>query len=450
MIWSVDRNYRLTFFNDYYRKKIKSRYGLNVKEGDSSIGHVSAQGPDSGDEWKNRYDRVFAGEKLRFELTLADKKGRLETEEVFLNPVPDSDGDVVEVVGISQTVTYKKAAEKKLKDQAAKIQAIFDSTTMMIWSINQNFQIVSYNKVFADQHFKLLGKEVSIGSSFPELLQKHISESAFEDFRSYLQGALMGDKQQFEGKILSKSGKYHWMETFLSPIYSDGNRIKEISCISYEISDKKIIEEQMRESIHEKEVLLQEVHHRVKNNLQVISSILNLQSSYVKDSNSLTILRESQNRIKSMSFIHESLYQTKDFSRIDFCNYVKTLANNLILTYSLEKGSVNLRTDLEQTYLSLDQAIPCGLMANELISNALKYAFDGVKGGEIFVATRDREGRMELEISDNGKGLPSDLDYENSETLGLQLVYTLAEQLDAEVEVSVKNGTKYLINFDKQ
>jgi two-component sensor histidine kinase len=206
----------------------------------------------------------------------------------------------------------------------------------------------------------------------------------------------------------------------------------------------------MRESIREKEILLQEVHHRVKNNLQVISSILNLQSSFVKDKNSLNILRESQNRIKSMSFIHESLYHTKDFSRIDFSDYLLSLTNNLIHSYSLERGRIRLKTDLTTIYLSLDQAIPCGLIVNELISNALKYAFTESTDGEIFVGIKEQNNQMLLTIADNGIGMPKDFDVENSNTLGLQLVHTLAEQLDARIELHTQKGTKYLITFDKQ
>lgn len=449
MIWSVDRDYKLTFFNEFYKKKLRERYGIKVKEGQDSINLSGVSGNDSGENWKHRYDRVFNGEKLRLELNFRDRNGVEHSEEVSLSPIPDETGKIIEVAGISQTVTYKKAAEKKLKDQAAKIQAIFDSTAMLIWSVNRKFHIVSYNKVFGKQHYRLLDKEVSIGTDFLHLLKAKISKEAFDDVKTHFNGALRGEKQQFEWKITTKYGKTYWMETFLSPIYSEANEIKEISCISYDVSDKKIIEEQMRESIREKEVLLQEVHHRVKNNLQVISSILNLQSSYVKDENSLMILRESQNRIKSMSFIHESLYQTKDFSRIDFSDYITTLASNLIRTFSYEKGMVSLRTELSKSFLTLDQAIPCGLIANELISNALKYAFEDDQKGEIFVGAEEKNGKMYLEISDNGRGLPEDFDFENSESLGLQLVYTLADQLDAQVEVSTESGTKYLIKFDK-
>lgn len=450
MIWSINTAFELTFFNEFYREKITKRYERKITLGTKVLEVGNLVDKATSKIWKSRYNEAFQGEQLRFELEYKGDKGKHHTAEISLNPIFNDEGQIIEVAGISQAVTYKKAAEKKLKAQAAKIQAIFDSTAMLIWTVNRDFHIVSYNKVFADQHFKLLGGEVSIGSNFLSLLQNHLNEEEFERLCNYFEGAFTGEKQQFEGRLLGKDGNKVWMETFFSPIYGDDNTIKEVSCITHDVSAKKIIEHQMQESINEKEILLQEVHHRVKNNLQVISSILNLQSSYVKDENTLNILRESQNRIKSMSFIHESLYQTKDFSGIEFGAYILSLANNLVHSYSLEVGLVSLRTDFDDTYLSLDQAIPCGLVANELISNSLKYAFDKGQPGEIFVSAKSEDSKVTLIIADDGKGLPEGFDYENSDSLGLQLVYTLKDQLDAEIEVSTKKGTKYLITFEKQ
>jgi PAS domain S-box-containing protein len=450
MIWSVNESFVLTYFNEFYKQQVDKRFDINIDLGNGVYELGTYIDASARELWRDRYQRAFQGDQVRFELEYRDHTGKEHTAEVSLNPIFDDEGQIIEVAGISQAVTYKKAAEKKLKAQAAKIQAIFDSTAMLIWTVDKDYHIVSYNKIFANSHFKLFGREVSIGSNFLEILKNNVKEDAYEELCDYFNGAFKGEKQQFEGRLYGNDGSKVWMETFFSPIYGDDNKIKEISCMSYNVTDKKIIEQQMQESINEKEILLQEVHHRVKNNLQVISSILNLQSSYVKDENSLRILRESQNRIKTMSFIHESLYQTKDFSGIEFGGYILSLANNLVHSYSLEVGLVKLKTDFDDMYLSLDQAIPCGLIANELISNALKYAFDKGQRGEIFVSAKNKDSRVTLIISDNGKGLPKGFDYENSDSLGLQLVYTLKDQLEASIQVSTKKGTKYLITFDKQ
>jgi PAS domain S-box-containing protein len=216
----------------------------------------------------------------------------------------------------------------------------------------------------------------------------------------------------------------------------------------YDITDRKIILEQINQSLQEKEVLLKEVHHRVKNNLQVISSILNLQSSYVKDEATVNVLRESQNRIKSMAFIHESLYQANDFSSINFADYVVNLLQNLMQSYSKLNQTVKLNVELETIFLNLDLAIPCGLIINEIISNALKYAFvENKEGDEITIKMKKVGEKLQLVIGDNGVGLPKNIDYKNTESLGLQLVVTLVGQLGGNIELDSTNGTKYTISF---
>ncbi|MCB0400604.1 MAG: PAS domain S-box protein [Flavobacteriales bacterium] len=213
---------------------------------------------------------------------------------------------------------------------------------------------------------------------------------------------------------------------------------------------RKYDEEELKNSLKEKEVLLKEVHHRVKNNLQVISSILNLQSSYVKDENTLDILKESQNRIKSMSFIHESLYQNNDFSQINFSEYVISLSKNLVHSYGVYDNLVELKLDVQEVSLNLDQSIPCGLLINELISNALKYAFPKGKRGVITIELFEKSGKVYLAVKDNGVGLPKNIDYRNTDSLGLQLVMTLTEQLNAKIELDNSKGAKYYIEIKKE
>lgn len=239
------------------------------------------------------------------------------------------------------------------------------------------------------------------------------------------------------------------MEIFLNPIFNTEGNITEISLVIHDITEKKKAEKEIIESLKEKEVLLKEIHHRVKNNLQVISSILNLQSSFVKDKKTLEILEESRNRIRSMAIIHENLYQTTNFSSIDFSSYLQNLCSNLISSYHLYRGTVQLHTELQGVELVLDQAIPCGLLVNELITNSLKYAFPGGRSGEISVQLSEKSGLVNLKIGDDGIGMPEDYDILNSDTLGLQLVSTLVEQLDGEIKVDNSKGIKYLITFEK-
>jgi two-component sensor histidine kinase len=259
-----------------------------------------------------------------------------------------------------------------------------------------------------------------------------------------------GVSQNFESIIYSSDGKQLIYATFLSPIKIKGKKKFDLACLAVDLTYKKETELKLRKLLNEKEILLKEVHHRVKNNLQVISSILNLQSSYVKDQQTLDILRESQNRIKAMSFIHESLYRSDDFSFVNFSSYINSLSSNLVQTYIIEHGNIKLELDLGDANLSLDQAIPCGLIINELVSNSIKYAFPSNKQGKIRIELIKEDNKIYLKVSDNGIGLPDNLDVENTDTLGLQLVYILISQLDGDIKVINKKGTTFLLNFTIQ
>jgi two-component sensor histidine kinase len=212
---------------------------------------------------------------------------------------------------------------------------------------------------------------------------------------------------------------------------------------------QKINEEKITQSLREKNVLLKEVHHRVKNNMQVISSILNLQSSYVRDTYALNLLKECQNRIKSMAFIHESLYQTKNFESVNFSEYVTTLSKNLVHTYSINTKKIKLILTLDELMLNLDASIPCGLIINEIISNSLKYAFPDNRDGIIFVTLRVDKNKVKIEVGDNGIGIPENVDIKNTQTLGLQLVDTLVEQLSGTLKLNRSKGTIFSIEFNK-
>jgi len=221
--------------------------------------------------------------------------------------------------------------------------------------------------------------------------------------------------------------------------------------------ERKRVEEQLNSSLKEKEVLLKEIHHRVKNNMQVISSLLNLQSGRIKSQDILEMFKESQDRIRSMSLIHERLYQSEDLARIDFSHYIQNLAKHLFQSYRIDPEAVVLQTDVRDVSLDINKAIPCGLIINELISNSLKYAFpqakkaDKKKGkkGEIDIQLTAENGKVSLLVKDNGIGLPEDLDIEMADSFGLQLVTTLVNQLNGNIDIKGKPGATFKITFDK-
>jgi two-component sensor histidine kinase len=221
--------------------------------------------------------------------------------------------------------------------------------------------------------------------------------------------------------------------------------------ISRDITRIKETEEQLKRSVHDKEILLKEIHHRVKNNMQVISSILKLQSAYVKDRKTIELLDECRNRIASMAFIHATLYMTKDFTNINFADYVANIANNLQQSYVSSDKKIAVKLDVPSVFLHIDDAIPCGLIINELLSNSFKYAFPKKKKGSVGISVKVKKENIILAIWDNGAGFPKKIDYKNTESLGLQLVNSLSEQLGGKIKLETRTGegTKFIIAFRK-
>jgi two-component sensor histidine kinase/HAMP domain-containing protein len=216
-----------------------------------------------------------------------------------------------------------------------------------------------------------------------------------------------------------------------------------------ELTVRKRVERQIKKSLREKEILLKEIHHRVKNNLQIISSLLYFQSKKAANQSSYELFNESQNRIRSMALIHEKLYQSEDFANINFEEYIRSLASHLITSYGVHSHDIRIQIDAENVPVSIEKAIPCGLIINELISNSLKYAFPDQKEGEIQIHLKKHEKDIQLIVQDNGIGMSKNIDWETTETLGLRLVHTLVKQLSGSLEVRNETGIEFKIRFGR-
>jgi PAS domain S-box-containing protein len=340
--------------------------------------------------------------------------------------------------------------QRQTLEQTAKIESIFNSTeNLMMWTLNHDYEITELNANFVKNMKVTFAEDVAQGENIMAILQRHVDHNFYQGQLQAFTNGFKGRPQQFELPLRNENNESVWWQCFLNPVYLHG-KLEELSCLVYDNTERKEIDRKIRDSLKEKEVLLQEVHHRVKNNLQVISSILNLQSSYVNDPKTLEILRESQQRIKSMSFIHETIYRTADFSRLEFMDYIKTIASNLIQSYRTAATRVDFIPDMQSVGLNLDQAIPCGLIINELVSNALKYAFKGRKKGTLTVVLKEENNDVILAVKDDGVGLPKDFAFEKNNSLGIQLVYALLEQIDATMRVDQSNGTEFFIRFQRK
>jgi PAS domain S-box-containing protein len=450
MICASDRNGYIIEFNI----AAQQTFGYTSEE---IIGkHVSALYANPGERIKITDEELYTKGVYAGEVINKKKNGELFVAYLSASVLKDDEGKIIGAMGVSRDISELKKAEnelieseERLKKQSAKLNAVIESSSHVIWTIDREHNITSFNKNFAKHMQKRYGVDAHIGLSMVQ--GNTISTPEYNKFwiEKY-DNVFKGKSEYFETKLIDKDGDLVWREIYLNPIFDENGNVTEISGIGHDITEKKLAEEKIKQSLQEKEVLLKEVHHRVKNNLQVISSILNLQSSYVKDSGTLGILKESQNRIKSMAFIHESLYQTKDFTSINFSEYVVNLANNLLHSYSNIEQEIKLKLDIQNVFLNLDLAIPCGLIINEIVSNALKYAFvEKHEQPEISIQMKTDGENLTLVISDNGVGLPQKIDFRNTESLGLQLVVTLTDQLNGTIELDSTNGTKYKIIFNQ-
>lgn len=249
-------------------------------------------------------------------------------------------------------------------------------------------------------------------------------------------------ERKLEARFRRSDGSYIWLETLIKPIIDERGRLREFQSVSRDITERKENEEIVRKSLKEKEILLREIHHRVKNNLQVISSLLQLQAESVEDAKFQKLFTESQHRLRSMALIHEMLYQSEDISGINFAEYVDSLCGYLMMSYD-SKERIKLELNIEPVELNIDTAIPCGLILAELLTNSLKHAFPENNSGIITITFATTEQGYELCFTDDGVGLPENIDIWNMSSMGLQVVKTLVKQLKGSVKLDRESGTRY-------
>jgi PAS domain S-box-containing protein len=356
--------------------------------------------------------------------------------EIGLNPIETDEGPMV--LSAVVDISARKRQEERFRRvvEAAPSAMIMISGTGRIEMVNAQAE-----ELFGYSRSELLGQTVEM--LVPMRFRGHhpdLRRSFFADPHA----RPMGVGRDLHG--LRKDGSEFPVEIGLNPIETEEGPMV-LSAI-VDISDRKHKEGRIEAALREKDVLLGEVHHRVKNNLQIVHSLLDLQSGRVQDERARQMLRESQNRVRSMALIHQTLYQSQDFAKVDFSHFLDSLVPILVASYGLNPDRIVLKVETAQVLLPLSAAIPCGLVVNELISNALKHAFPAGQRGEILVAlTQQPNGETTLKVRDNGIGVDDSIDLAKANTLGLQLVTLLAEQLGGRVAMNRSHPTEFTLTF---
>lgn len=376
------------------------------------------------------------------------KDGSVVTLNFYHRTVPDTAGNSVEFEGFGEDITERKRAEIALRESEERLRLALTAANQAFYDLDVRSGCARLSPEFP----RMLGYEPE---DFPptiafllEQIHPDDRDRAIETYRLTMAGKTPAFSIEY--RYQTSTGGWLWVLSRGKVVEHDGqgNTLRVMGTLA-DISERKKIEEQICASLAEKTILLKEIHHRVKNNLQIISSLLDLQSDFIRDEQDRNFFQDSQNRIRSMALIHQKLYQSESLASIDFHDYLEDLANYLFSSTARDTDRIRLNVEVENVLLGMDEAIPCGLIVNELISNSLQHAFPIDRQGEISVRCCSEDGWITLTVSDNGIGLPAGLDFSNTETLGLQLVTMLVQQLHGQIELRNDNGASYKVRFQE-
>jgi len=390
------------------------------------------------------------GRLADYEVTLRNRDNTLIPCSLTCRIFFDAAGRPEKIVGSVRDIGERKKAEARTEAALAALrenEAIFDqfmkNSPVFMFFKDENIRAVRLSANYE----KMLGMPVenALGKTMDDLFPSEFAKKIVADDKRILE----------EGRQITidedLNGRYY--TTIKFPIHVEG-KPRHLAGFTIDITERKMAElktkealEALRVSLREKELLLQEVHHRVKNNLQIISSLFSLEAEHTGEE-TRRILKRGQTRIRSISLVHEKLYRAADLSRIDLPGYIKSLATHLFHVYLVDAGKIRLETDFEEVSLDINSAIPCGLILNELISNALKHAFPESRTGVIRIRlARVAGGSVELEVSDDGVGIPESLDVRNPEGFGFQIINLLVGQLEARLSLDRRDGTTFTLRF---
>jgi PAS domain S-box-containing protein len=438
--WEIESN------KETFDESLRNLFGLRPEDEVSTIEDFYARiHPD------DRANVIAAFERTRHEGIHLDTEFRVirpdGTERWLMDQgevVTDEHGKPLRMTGACVDITERKQAEQALRDSEERFRLLVNGVRdYALFQMSENGRIVSWNG----------GAERVLGYTENEILGLPASvlfvaeDAAAGEPEREIATALSTGRSEDERWHKRKDGSRFWSSGVVTRIDDPQGNVRGLAKVMRDETERRQAKEQMTRSLAEKEALLKEIHHRVKNNLQVITSLLTLQSDTVEDDATRTMFEEAVNRVRTIGDIHELLYRSPDLARVDFDLYLNRLARSLSSFYGVDQTRVAVRVNAQTTGLELAKAIPCGLIVNELLTNALKHGFPEGRSGEIRVTLGCEGGTCVLEVTDNGAGMPDEVTIENTASLGLKLVSVLAQQLGGEVRIHRNPGTRFAVSF---
>ena len=415
-----------------------------------------------------RYHNRLKGEELpaRYCFRISPKDGSIRWVENSVVTV-DWEGHPA-TLNLLTDITERKQVEEALKESEEKYRTLVEKANEAIIIVQEGIFVFVNHRTS-----ELLGVPIGDlkGRPFIDFVWPEDRELVIANYHKRITGEIIRDNYDF--RIVSAGGRVFWIFLSAAIIQWNGKSatlglltditerkqaeealqtltqeletriLQSTTELEREIVERKASDATLMSSLNEKEILLREIHHRVKNNLQIITSLLRLQKQQIIDPNTIEVLQDSETRIRSMALVHEKLYRSTNLSSIDFSEYTQTLATSLINAYAADPDRIRLVIDIKDVSLDINRAIPAGLIMNELVANALKHAFPNGQSGQINIRGRNTPAGIAISVQDNGVGLPDKLDWKNTSTLGLHLVTTLIRQLEGSIELNRSGGTTF-------
>ena len=393
------------------------------------------------------WERMYSERTFRNEYRFRHKDGSLRWISGVIKSQRHEAANCWVVTVVDTDISDRKRIEAALWESEARLLHLISTSPAVIYTCEATGD---YNLTYISNNITdYLGFKPEDFLSQPQLWQTRLHPEDLSILLEVRSALFQQGFQISEYRLRHQDGSYRWVNDQIRLLRDQAGNPKEmIGCI-LDITDRKQAEEKLKASLQEKEILLQEIHHRVKNNLQIISSLLYLQAHAIEDQRACSALQESRNRVESMALVHESLYQTRDFNQIDFVGYVRRLAKHLLNSYLPEPKAISFRAEIHpDVKLSLKQALPCGLIINELVSNALKHRFRDQATGHIGVLLEPRADHwLSLVVSHSGDSFPADFNLQQPQSMGLELVKALCRQLKGALELERGEGTTFKICF---
>jgi PAS domain S-box-containing protein len=439
IITRSDRDFRCIYTNPAIERlgiSASQILGKTIEEMEEFAEHQAA--------WKEALDQVFKTQKPR----KVESKIRVPSGQVYLQslmvPEFDNDGNVISTLTVTRNITDFKKTEAGLRQSEERFRRVFEDSPLGMGIVTAAGQFLMVNERLCQ--ITGYSRAELHNLTFWDITHPEDRYKEFEILQEILQKS---EKiMSLEKRYTRKDGTLIWVRLTAALIADETDELQHLGMVE-DISDRKQAELDLKRSLNEKEILLKEIHHRVKNNMQTVSSLLSLQASYIENLEILAPFIESQNRIRAMALIHERLYRSDSLAKVSFPEYVRKLVADLCKSYQFSNSaSIGLKFEIADVDLDVDVAMPCGLIINELVSNALKYAFPENFSGTIQIHfTKNATNNYTLSVKDNGIGFPEEINPYTSDSLGLQLVCSFVKKLRGKIEIDQHVGSNIVITF---